>query len=224
MLYKDENTSVDMKEMIRLWHIPEVQQVIEKETQRLMRGEIGHEAEKFGEFRNMYFKEMVEKETDTEGSLYWFELFRYNEGEWRIVNIKPMPPQGIQPYDLLDWELIRQITEEYPVKPEAVMEIIPHDLGGQKNRVRFVRHSNSAVFGTYRLIKKTIMAVPVKEVTNGAKEKEVSEVEIEIDESQSFRTIYKFLHQHPQEGEAFIRTYLQRQLPGVRKLEAGNVK
>ncbi len=213
MKYKDAITDIDIKKLIGLWHVPEVEEAIVSETQRLLEGKCGRQIEKFKRTKQSFHKTLFSGVVQgIEGPFFWFELIRYKDFEWRIVHIEPMPPPETPPYLILPWDIIDELTQ-HPAKPDLVVEKSIQNAEKGRTDLRFVRYSNFHLFGTVNIIN-SVPPVADSGAGENRQEKEkdqqpaVVKLSSDTDIGQVYRKIHHYLDKYPQDCEEFIRRFL----------------
>jgi hypothetical protein len=147
---KHGTLDADIVELFDLVHIPEINKVFALKIEELKGSDLRQCIQDYQRKREMYYQDLFVTHY-REGELYWFELTRYREWDWRMTKISPASLSYRSEYDILPWDVIDQIID-YPVNPDKVntLEALHSDMLNKTVRLQFVRTSLKHIIGTVR--------------------------------------------------------------------------
>lgn len=216
--YRHVHQDVNLYDLIRFSHIPEVNRIFALKLEELKTGELGECIDAYKSRREKYFREMFtdfprqEKKLEKQGSprLYWFDLSKFADADWGITRISPWPSPVEPYYIILPEDIINCITMYHDVAPDRVinLEAVPSVLSGKKVDISFVYSSSNHLFGTIR------ENISARKYQFTADDDDLTE-----DQGLVYRLLFHFLYKFPELKEVFIKLYINSLLPVLKKKE-----
>jgi hypothetical protein len=215
----EKNDSVELKRLINLVHVPEVNREFNELHDRLKDKDIQQHVVDFKTRKRELFIELYKDRwegdggANTAGYFYWFELTCYGPGDWRLTLAYPLHDVSIVPqYEILPNQVIEKIIDT-PVNPHEVRSVynLKSEFWRKVGNVKFCRLSEGFICGTVELCKRLKGNIERNKKVNIASR----------DFEMAFRKFYYlFLHQ-PGLIYSFMVDFLKAKIPGL-KIMAGN--
>jgi hypothetical protein len=213
--YRHAHQDVNLYELIKFSHVPEVNRIFALKLEELKTGELGERIDAYKTRHEKFFQEMFtdvsqrEKKLEKKESprLYWFDLSKFAAADWGITRIRPWPAPG-EPHLIIPEDIINCITMYHDVDPDRVItqEAVPSVLSGKRVDINFVFSSSNHLFGTIR-------------ENTGDYQYQFPEDDYDPDKEQElvYRLLFHCLYKFPEMKEAFIEAYFDRLLPVLKK-------
>jgi hypothetical protein len=149
MPYENVEKDTDIVDLMAYERIPSVKEELISQFEKIKKGSLGQSIDRFQDSRRDFYVALYRDNPGRrDDNVYWFELIRYSEMEWRIHHLKPDPPPFTPAVRILPQDIIRQITDSR-VDPEQQVSIKAVDpLQADKTvDIDFVRYSYNYIFG-----------------------------------------------------------------------------
>jgi hypothetical protein len=158
----EKNDSVELKRLINLVHVPEINREFNELSDRLKDKDIQQHIVDFKTRKLELFIELYKNRwegdggTNTAGYFYWFELTCYGPGDWRLTLAYPIHDVLIVPqYEILPHQVIEKIIDT-PVNPHEVRSAfnLKSEFWRKVVNVKFCRLTEGFICGTVELCKR----------------------------------------------------------------------
>ncbi len=216
--------SLDLRTLIGLMQIPEVNEVIKLKVEELMSGEFEPLIRGYSEHTEKYYQSLFECRVQLEEAagnklyppLHWFELYMYSDNFWGTSCWDSSYGRCTSVYDLLPKDVLDLILEEL-VEPGKIHSKTVYSRF-QKNTVdlQFVRMSPNHIVGTVRENYKA----PVDKL------EKTDRISDEQQEWQCFEKAHRVLsdyhRKYPEMSKFFIKWYVDTVLPVLKSADAVN--
>jgi hypothetical protein len=216
--YRHVHQDVNLYELIRFSHVPEVNRIFSLKLEELKNGELEENIDTYKSRHEKYFQAMFtgfsrrEKKLEKKGypRLYWFDLSKFASADWGMTRIRPWPSPVEPYYIILPEDIINCITTFHCVDPDRVitLEAVPSVLSGKKVDISFVYSSSNHLFGTVR-----------ENISDWEYQFTGDDHDLTMDQGLVYRLLFHFLYKFPEMKEAFIKLYLGGLLPVLKKHE-----
>jgi hypothetical protein len=207
-----------------LSHIPAVNRVLTAELTKWEKKALTTPAKDYQNIRDTYYeslfampgRKMVKTKIPIEDMkkyhLFWFELQQYEPYKWRMMNIEPAGlgynyQYTILPTDIIDWMADTLVNPKHPVSVIKRSELLDKEV-----KLKFVRYSNTHIFGTVQ---------ECRPGESGLKKTETAETEPpkkarwEDDLENAFVAFHDYWGKFPEKTNEFIKKFIAGLSPGA---------
>lgn len=181
-------------ELLELLKVPEVAKVMFLALDEA-KGKLKDEIDKYRNAKNLLKKLKENVPVDS----YRFELKKTGDDEWRVLNISPDPPEGMDIKSKIIKDVLPRvhIDKESPGNGEIFNEFISKDE--QNYNVQFIKFKENHFFGVMREIGSFIERESEKEIEIGNIKREDETGTLD----EKYREIFYYM-----EKDAYIREFL----------------
>jgi hypothetical protein len=217
MVLNDERKDVNIYEMIKMIHYPEMNRLLNLKLQEYKNGEFKKCIDEYDQKKEYYCKSLCRDTWDQEQKsgkkiyppLYWFELTKYKENDWSMTIIDPWPPKYMPYYAILPTDIISRMTEALIDQNKLITWNAAYSKSmNKKVDVKFVRFATNHIIGS------------VRENFNGFSEEEAEKkVTYEGNLDMTYKLFFLLLERHPDLVNTFVKEFVAKALPVIKKRE-----
>ena len=210
----ENRNSVELKRLINLVHVPE----INNDFKGLLNSFEGYEIQqhvkdcktlKFELFKELYLSRMSGHDKYVSiDDLHWFEITSYGEGDWRLTMLYPhYHVMVVSQHEILPFQVIQKIIDVPVNQQEIITADNLESLFWRKSvDVKYCRLTEGFICGTVELNKRLKGEIDVKSIGELAKR----------DLEMAFRKFHYYIINQPGLLYPFIVDFLKSKIPGLR--------
>jgi hypothetical protein len=207
-----EKNSVNIYDLVKLVHIPEVNQVLRETLEGIENGPLSESVRLYDEKVTGYYRELYVEPVAAELKksklayplAYWFECAPFASGDWGLTKISPWPTE-VDPYFVVLPQDVIDRMKNHPTEPGqvATLKAVYSETSLRTVDLRFARLSPTHICGTVRL---NVEGWEQLIANRGI----VDEKELMEDPEVAFQAFMYYLHNVPWFAEEFIGEFFKR--------------
>lgn len=148
--------TIDINEVIELLHVPLVEHRLHLKIKELKSSEYESKIKLYKQRIETYRRILYANKVPETGNgdekmkqLYWFELTKFREDEWKVTKIEPEPPPFSDFLDIIPDDIIKLIDSSL-TNPDSIekMRDVSSGFSQKHYNLEFVRCSDNHAVGT----------------------------------------------------------------------------